>query len=255
MTKTDTGAIITAVCTGTLQITTNLTMIDTTASRILKSIPCFSGLSPEVLKQLLASAREQSFAKGETILLEGESCPGLFVMKSGAVKLYRNSRDGQEQIMRVVHPSGCFECAPLFDRGPNPVSAQALEASKAIFVPIANFESLMSSYPEIALQLVPVLSMRLRDLLNTVEDFSFRSVSSRLAKLLLQLGERQDEGSSMPTNRPLTQHHLACVVGCSRQVLNNSLRELVREDVIKIEKRRIIVLEPDALWERTQPEH
>jgi CRP/FNR family transcriptional regulator len=113
----------------------------------------------------------------------------------------------------------------------------------------------MSSYPEIALQLVPVLSMRLRDLLNTVEDFSFRSVSSRLAKLLLQLGERQDEGSSMPTNRPLTQHHLACVVGCSRQVLNNSLRELVREDVIKIEKRRIIVLEPDALWERTQPEH
>ncbi len=229
-------------------------MIDITATAILKSVPCFSGLSPEVLKQLLASARELSFVKGETILLEGESCPGMFVVKSGSVKLYRISRGGDEQIMRIAYPGGCFECAPLFDRGPNPVSAQTLEASSMIFIPLADFESLMGSYPEIALRLMPVLAMRIRDLLNTVEDFSFRSVSFRLAKLLLQLGERQDEGSAVSTGQPLTQHLLACVVGCSRQVLNSSLQELVREDIIKIEKRRIIVLEPEALRERTHPE-
>ncbi len=222
-------------------------MIDNAASRILKSVPCFGGLSPEVLKQLLTSTREQSFVKEETILLEGESCPGMFVVKSGSVKLYRISRGGDEQIMRIAYPGGCFECAPLLDRGPNPVSAQALEASSMIFIPIANFESMISSYPEIALQLMPVLAMRIRDLLNTVEDFSFRKVSSRLAKLLLQMGERRNGSSAVSTARPLTQHHLACVIGCSRQVLNSSLQELVRDGVIKIEKRRIIVLEPETL--------
>ncbi len=229
-------------------------MIDTTASSILKTVPCFSGLGPEVLQELLASTRELSFVKGETILLEGESCPGMFVVKSGSVKLYRISSGGHEQIMRMAYPGGCFECAPLFDGGPNPVSAQTLEASKIIFIPIANFHSLMNSYPSIALQLMPVLAMRIRDLLNTVEDFSFRSVSSRLAKLLLQLGDRPDEASPVPASQPLTQHQLACVVGCSRQVLNNSLQELIREDIIKIENRRIIVLEPGALWERTHSE-
>ncbi|MBI3930706.1 MAG: Crp/Fnr family transcriptional regulator [Chloroflexi bacterium] len=229
-------------------------MIDITATHLLKSIPCFNSFNSEVLERLLGSAREQSFAKEETILLEGDPCPGLFVVKSGLVKLYRTSLRGDEQIMRVVSPGGCFECAPLFDGGPNPVSAQALEASKMIVIPIASFESLVSSYPEVALQFVPILAMRLRDLLNTVEDFSFRPVPSRVAKLLLQLGERPDDGSVASTSSPLTQQHLACVVGCSRQVLNSTLQELVKEGIIKIEKRRIIVLKPEALLELTYPE-
>ncbi len=228
-------------------------MVNTASLNLVKSIPCFVNLSTEAFELLLDSAREQPFIKGATVLLEGEPCPGLFLVKSGTVKLYRISRGGDEQIMRIVYPGGCFECAPLFDRGSNPVSAQALEASKMIVIPIASFESLVSSYPELALQFVPILAMRLRDLLNTVEDFSFRTVSSRLAKLLLQLGERQDVISAVSTPRPLTQQHLACVVGCSRQVLNSSLRELVREGIIKLEKRRIIVLEPEALEELTYP--
>ena len=145
--------------------------------------------------------------------MEGESCPGLFVVKSGSVKLYRISRGGHEQIMHIAYPGGCFECTPLFDGGLNPVSVQALETSSIIFIPIADFELLTNSYPEIMVQLVSVLAMRLRDLLNVVEDFSFRSVSSRLAKLLLQMEERQDRSSAVLTARPLTQHHLACVIG------------------------------------------
>ncbi len=96
-------------------------------------------------------------------MLEGEPCSGLFVVKSGSVKLYRTSLSGDEQIMRVVHPGGCFECAPLFDRGPNPVSAQTMEASRMVVIPMSSFELLMNSYPELALQFVPILAMRLRD--------------------------------------------------------------------------------------------
>lgn len=229
-------------------------MIDITHTRLLKSIPCFNSFSPEVLEQFLASAREQSFVKGETVMLEGEPCSGLFVVKSGSVKLYRTSLSGDEQIMRVVHPGGCFECAPLFDKGPNPVSAQTMETSRMIVIPMASFELLMSSYPALALQFVPILAMRLRDLLNMVEDFSFRRVPSRVAKLLLQLGERRGEGSAASTSQPLTQQHLACVVGCSRQVLNSTLQEMVKENIIKIEKRHIIVLKPEALLELTHPD-
>ncbi len=90
--------------------------------------------------------------------------------------------------------------------------------------------------------------------MNTVEDFSFRRVPSRVAKLLLQLGERRGEGSAVSTSQPLTQQHLACVVGCSRQVLNSTLREMVKENIIKIERRHIIVLKPEALLELTHPD-
>ncbi|MDP2731196.1 MAG: Crp/Fnr family transcriptional regulator [Dehalococcoidales bacterium] len=216
---------------------------------LLKSIPCFAGLNADVLDMLLGSARERYFSKGELLLQEGDPCPGLFVLQSGSVKLYRASLTGEEQIMRVIRPGGCFECAPLFDKGPNPVSAQALESCKAVFIPAASFNLLISNYPEVALQFVPILAMRLRDFLNTIEDFSFNTVSRRIAKLMLQLGERQDEDRHISLSVPLTQHHLACIVGCSRQVLNAYLQELIKKGIIKIEKRRIIVLKPESLLE------
>lgn len=221
---------------------------------LVKSIPCFTGLDSEALELFLESARERVYGKGELMLREGEACPGLFILRSGSVKLFRTSSAGNEQIMRVVSAGGCFECAPLFDRGPNPVSAEALETSKTVFIPATSFDSLMDEYPRVVMQLVPVLAMRLRDLLNTVEDFSFKSVSTRIAKLLLQLGERQEDDQTVSLRVPLTQHHLACLVGCSRQVLNGYLQELVKKGIIKIENRRIIVLEPERLVENSSDE-
>ena len=224
-----------------------------TAVNLLKSTACFATLKTEILEWLLDSARERNFARGEVILQEGEPCPGLFVVQSGLVKLYRTSSAGGEQIMRIVGAGGCFECTPLFDKGPNPVSAQALEICKTIFIPAASFEALINNYPEVALQLIPILAMRLRDFLNVIEDFSFKSVPTRIAKLLLQLGGRQDKNQQVSLPMPLTQHHLACIVGCSRQVLNGHLQELVREGTIKMEHRRIIVLKPETLLELTDP--
>ena len=218
---------------------------------LLKSVPCFTSLNSEALGLLLDSARERAFAKGELMLQEGDPCPGLFVIRSGSVKLYRTSLAGDEQIMRVASAGGCFECAPLFDKGPNPISAQALETCNTVFIPATGFEDLISNNPEVALQLVPILAMRLRDFLNTIEDFSFKPVPIRIAKLLLQLGGRQDKTRQGLLPTPLTQHHLACIVGCSRQVLNGYLQELVREGIIKMENRRIIVLRPGLLLELT----
>lgn len=229
-------------------------MTITTPLHLLKSIPCFADLSAETMEWLLGFVKEQSFNKGEIILLEGDPCPGLFVVKTGAIKLYRSSPTGDEQIMRIVHPSGCFECTPLFDGGPNPLSAQTLEASKLYLIPASSFELLVSTHPEIVLQFVPILAMRIRYFLDMVEDFSFRRVFSRVAKLLLQLGAQDGKALVVSPSPPLNQQHLACIVGCSRQVLNGSLRKLVRDGIIKMERRRIIVLKPEALRELTYPE-
>ena len=183
-------------------------------------------------------------------MLEGDPYPGLFVIKSGTVKLYRSSPKGQEQIVHIIRSGGCFECAPIFDKGPNPVSAQTLEKTKVYFIPASKFASLINTYPEVVLQIVPTLTMRLRSLLSMVDDFSFRRVSSRLARLLLQLGEWDSEIAGASPSRLLNQQHLACMLGCSRQALNNSLHKLVRAGVIRMEGRHIIVLKPEVLVAR-----
>jgi CRP-like cAMP-binding protein len=217
----------------------------------LKSVACFATLNSEVVERLTGLARERDFAKGEFILHEGDPCPGLFVIRSGSVKLYRTSLAGNEQIMRIVGAGGCFECAPLFDKGPNPVSAQVLGTCHTVFIPAVGFEALINKYPEVSLQFAPILAMRLRDFINTIEDFSFKHVPIRIAKLILQLGGRESKNQQLSPSVPLTQYHLSCIVGCSRQVLNGYLRELITKGIIRVEHRRITVLKPEILLKLT----
>ena len=227
-----------------------MTKLTTTAPlSILKSIPCFADLGPEAMEWLLDSMQEQSFAKGEVIMLEGEPCLGLFVIKSGSVKLYRNSLDGEEHIVRAVTIGECFDCAPLLDKLPNPVSAQALESCTVYFIPRSHFEMMINVHPQVLLGIVSILSMRLRSFLSMAGNSSSRRVSSRLAKLLLQLSERQDDTQVLSPSPPLNQQHLACMLGCSRQVVNGSLQKLSRDGIIRKERRRIVLLKPEALKE------
>ncbi len=214
---------------------------------ILRALPCFAALTTEPMAELQQAACDVSYAKGETIILEGEPCPGLFIVRSGTVKLYRSSPTGQEQIIRIVSRGACFECTPLLDHGPNPISAEALEACQVLLVPASTFESITRANPEVLTGLLPVMAARIRSLLNMVEDFSFRQVYPRLAKLLFQLSERQDDRLVVSPSLPLNQQHLACILGCSRQIVNTSLRRLVKERTIATEGRRIVILDAERI--------
>ena len=218
---------------------------------LLESVPCFTSLGPDARQRLLDSAIAQAFAKHELIMLEGEPCPGVFVVKQGTVKLYRTSPEGKEHIVRLVHPGGCFECASIFDGGTNLMSAQAIEAARTYLLPAADFHSVVSTQPQALLEVLATMSLRLRSLLSMVEDFSFRRVPSRLANLLLQLSERGN-GTSVVSS-PLNQQHLSCMLGCSRQAVNSALQKLRRAGIIAIEGRHIVVLKPEALKKLREP--
>jgi CRP/FNR family transcriptional regulator len=222
-------------------------MLTAAFADVFLSIPCFASLGPRGMERLLEAVSERSYSKGEVLMLEGEPCPGLFVVKSGSVRLYRSSHQGQEQIVRVVGRGGCVECVPFFDGGANPVSAGTLEPTTTWFLPAAQFEWMLTNCPEVLAAFAPILARRLRSLVGTVGDFSHRQVYPRLAKLLCQLSEQRDGKMLVSPDSPLHQENLACMLGCSRQVVNASLRRLVKDGVISIDRRQIVVLDFDAL--------
>ncbi|OGO44165.1 MAG: hypothetical protein A2137_05645 [Chloroflexi bacterium RBG_16_58_8] len=169
------------------------------------------------------------------------------MVKSGSVKLYRVSPEGEEQIVRIVNRGGCFECVPLLDGGTNPVSAQALEASDLYLLPTSDFDALFANNPRLSLTFSSIMARRLRSLVNVVGDFSVRRISPRLATLLSQLAEKHGEMLVVSPMVPLSQQHLACMLGCSRQAVNTALRKLVADNIIRMEGHRIVVLNLEAL--------
>jgi CRP/FNR family transcriptional regulator len=211
----------------------------------LHSLPYFAALSGEEIKRVEKELLQRSFSKGQVLFLEGEPCRGLYVVKSGQIRIFKSSPEGKEQVLLIAKPGDSFNDVPVFDGGPNPASASALEPSTVYIIPKETLLSLIGDCPS-AMAIIRLFAARLRHLTMSVEDLSFRSVVSRLSKTILELAVVEGASSPIPH---LTQDEMAAMVGSVRDVVGRALRALEKAGAIQVKGRRILVVNPDKLRE------
>jgi len=208
----------------------------------LKKIPYFSGLGADVFEIIGGMIFEKPADRGEIVLYEGDPSEALFFVYSGAVKVFKTSAEGKEQILTIVHPGESFNDVSIFDNGPNPASAQTLMPVVLYELRKDDIEDLLSSYPQVAANTVQVLARRVRELVSLVEDLSFRHVIGRVARILLErAGDNAEPGPR------LTQQDMAAMAGTAREVVGRSLKTLEDEGIIRLERNRIVISDKDAL--------
>lgn len=216
---------------------------------LLRQVPYFSELDASLLKNLAGQVRERKHKAGEVVLLEGEPCEGLYFVASGRVKVFKASGEGKEQVLRILGPGRTFNDVPVFDGGPNPGSIATLEPSTIGHVPKGVVLALVESHPKVAKAVIRLLATRLRALTLMIEDLSLRGVVARVAKLLLDCtrGHQtlvEDAGGACAR---LTQHQIAAMTGSVREVVQRALKTLERDGAIRLERARVVILDPRAL--------
>jgi len=209
---------------------------------LLKSIPYFAGLDGPALDAIKQTVFEKRVDRGEIVALEGEPAEALFFVANGAVKVFKTSPEGKEQILTIVRPGESFNDVPIFDDGPNPASAQAMVDGLVYGIASDNIGDIMRDHPRFADNIIKVLAQRVRQLVDLVEDLSFRHVLSRVAKILLEYGIETAE----PRPR-LTQQEIAAMAGTAREVVGRSLKSLEESSVIRVEHHRVVISDKDAL--------
>lgn len=208
----------------------------------LKSIQYFSGLGLAELESIKKLVFEKTADRAEMVLFEGESAENLFFVASGAMKVFKTSAEGKEQILSIVRPGESFNDVPIFDGGPNPASARAMGPVLLYGIRKKDMEAILRTHPQIALNVIKVLTKRVRHLVSLVEDLSFRHVISRVAKILLE-----HIGGEMGRGPRLTQQEMAAMAGTAREVVGRSLKALEEEGAIKLDRHRIIITDKEAL--------
>lgn len=211
----------------------------------LKTIPYFSRLGNAELESVEGFFFERTAQRDEFILDEGEPGEALYFLVSGAVREVKTSAEGKEQVLRIIRPGESFNDVPVFDGGPNLASAVAMGPVLLYGLSKADVAIILHHHPHVAANVIRVLAERVRHFASLVEDLSFRSVISRVAKLLLEYAEN---GSG--TERPrLTQQEMAAMVGTAREVVGRSLRALEEKGALRIDRHRIVLVDKEALRE------
>ena len=187
---------------------------------------------------------------GHVLFITGDECRGLYIIETGRVRIYRTNSEGREQVLHVEGPGRPVAELPLFDGGPYPASAVALEETRLIFLPRADFESLYRTNPDIAQAIIRALGRRLRHLVHVTETLAFRDVAARLALLLVGYAERtgRDTPDGIELTLDRTQEELAIEIGAARESVSRAMKQLRRKGLVRrIDRDHLLIPELSRL--------
>ncbi len=211
----------------------------------LSRLPLFNGLPEEDLKALSGIVVERSCAAGEPIFSEGDRASGLHVVFSGRVKIYKLAPNGKEQILHIMGPGEPFAEVPVFQGGNYPASAGAIEPSRVLFIPRDGLTDMIRKNPSLALDMLAVLSRRLREFSVTIENLSLRGVPERLSAYLLHLSDTEKGAAEFDLG--IKKGLLANLLGTTGESVSRVLAKMSQAGILRVQGKRISILDREAL--------
>ncbi len=202
----------------------------------IKNIDYFRSLNEDIISEVKNLLKEENYRQGETIFLEGEKTKGIYFVKKGAIKIYKSSKEGKEQILKLVYEGESFNDVTVFNGDLNPASADAVTDAGVFILTKENIVRLIYKYPALSLNIIKSLTNKLRYLTGRIEDLSLKHTLERIAKIILLFEGRQ-----------LSQKIIADIAGTAREVVSRALKELSSQNLIKIVKRKIEIVDREKL--------
>ncbi len=213
--------------------------------QVLAESELFGGMSTEHLDEIENISVLKEYGRGETIFFEGDPGNGFYMVATGRVKIYKTSPAGKEQILHIFGPGEPFGEVPVFHGQPFPANAMALEKSRLIFFQRKDFVELVHTMPSLVMNMLAVLSMRLRRFATQIENLSLKEVPARLAGYLLYLSGEQ--GSVEQVELQISKGQLASLLGTIPETLSRIFAKMSDEGLIRVEGKRIILLDREGL--------
>lgn len=215
----------------------------------LKRTALFGELDEATLKVLAERAVERRYERDEVLFIAGDEARGLYVVVEGAVRAFRESLDGREQVIHVERAGATVAEVPVFDDGPFPSTVAADEPTAVLFLDKRDVRRLSLAHPEIALAALKVLAGRLRRCAELVETLSLREVGQRLARFLLAEARAKGEraGAGFTLTLAHTNQQIAARVGSVREVVSRALTRLQHDGHIRLEGRRLTIRDEHSL--------
>jgi len=209
------------------------------------AVACFGGVAPHVLKQLNANAHRHVYQAGAAIFVEGAPCGGLHVVVEGLVKLYRLSPEGRPHTLSLLKPLATFNEVAAVDGGPNPYNAVAVVQSAVVSLSHTGLMELLSQERSLLQNYVQALAHVNREYIERLEDMTFRTIPSRLAKLFLHEMTYADQIAEAPTQ--LNQEEIAAILGTTREVVGRALRNLLNAGLLKKRGHKVFIADREGL--------
>lgn len=220
-----------------------------TRTELLEKIGLFAGLTEMELQAVVREAGDLKFEEGSFLFYQDDPAERIFVLKSGRIKLYQLSTDGQQVLMRVMTPGMMFAAISLVEGALYPVSAEAAEDSEVLYWSQQTLLRLLERYPVLALNAIKVLAGHVREFQDRYRELATERVERRIARAVLRLasqtGVKTDEGILL--NLPLSRQDLAEMSGTTLFTVSRTLSQWEEKGLVTAGRERLLIRFPHGL--------
>lgn len=213
--------------------------------RYLSEMAVFQDLTPREMEELNRITTMSTVARGRVFYRPEELGEVLFILKEGSVQLYRISPEGKKLVITTLGPHTLFGEMALLGTRMHNTFAEAVEDCLICVLSRTDLERMILNKPRVALRILEITGKRLREAEERLENMAFKGIPARLASLLIRLSEEQDS----LTITGMTHQDLAESVGTYRETATQVLNDLKSQGLIEIGRKRITILDMDALLE------
>ncbi|NPA68618.1 MAG: Crp/Fnr family transcriptional regulator [Chlorobi bacterium] len=184
-----------------------------------------------------------TYKKGDTIYTEGSRISGIYCLNKGIIKHYKTGNDGKEQIIRFSKTGDIFGYRSVLAGEPACTTAKVVEDGSVCFIPAAHFLKLIKENSDFAVSVMKLSCKELGDANQYILDIAQKNVKERLAEILLLLNDNFGTDNNGNLNIFLTREELAGLVGTATESVIRLLSEFKKNKLIKLDKRKIKLLD------------
>jgi len=211
----------------------------------LKRVPIFGGLDERTLNTISDFVYENKYEKNEVIIHYQSKGTKLFIIISGIVKVVIPNPDGREKILALLGEGDCFGELSILNGEPTSAAVEAIENTKVLIIDGDDFRDLLSQNPNLCLNVIRIITKRLRNTDEEIRHLTFDKSMDRLYTLLLDLAVTEGKSIEGGIILPKRYSHLELseLIGVGRETVSRNITKLIKEGLIDYHyDKRIIVI-------------
>ncbi len=203
----------------------------------------------EKLKKFFTTSKPSHFKNNEIVLRAGDHRSSAFYLKRGYVKDSASSRDGREFTLFIFKPEDIFSYSWIFNKIHNGHSFRAMGECTILEKNRESFLLFLEQNPDVQFMIAQNISIRMRGLMQRMEQMAFGSATQKVASIILILGERFAKSDNGMINIPLklTQQDIADLIGISRETASIEINKLTVQNIITHASGRYSIIDPKKL--------
>ncbi|MGV6876343.1 Crp/Fnr family transcriptional regulator [Pseudochelatococcus sp. B33] len=216
---------------------------------LVRALPLFSRVSDADLARLMARATARRTPKGELVFEQGAVADTFYLLLHGRLKVTQVTPDGQQVMVRIVHPGDLFGFARALNRPDYPGSARAVVDSVVIGWPMSDWDTVVEANPRLAINAMQTIGERLDEAHTRLREMSTQEVERRVAHAVLRLAEKagRPEAAGTRIDFPITRQDIAEMTGTTLHTVSRILSAWEAHGLVESGRQRLTVCDADGL--------